>query len=310
MPDQALYRQYCRQAPQVPLFAQPWHLDAVCVGGEWNAAVVEENGQLVAAMPYFLKRKGPFRYLAMPYFCKYLGPHLHPDIRKLSLEHKYYKELISQLPAVHAIKQEFHPSVTNWLPFYWQGYRQTTLYTYRLNLEGGAEKAWKVFRSGLRNEIKKAARSCEVKQLDDARPVFGLFEKRFREKGVNQPIPWEWFSRMDRALAEHQARTTFVCFNKEGHPAAGAYIAWDTQSAYLLLTGFDSQVKMPGATALAIWASIQFVAGKGLLFDFEGSMLPGVESFFRQFGGQQAPYFRVWKYPSRAFQLLEWLSKR
>ena len=30
-------------------------------------------------------------------------------------------------------------------------------------------------------------------------------------------------------------------------------------------------------------------------FDFEGSMLEGVEGFFRSFGGVQTPYFRLSK---------------
>jgi len=30
-------------------------------------------------------------------------------------------------------------------------------------------------------------------------------------------------------------------------------------------------------------------------FDFEGSMIPAVESFYRQFGGKLQPYHLIWK---------------
>ena len=68
-----LYQQFCQQVPDLPVFAQPWYLDAVCEGGEVDVAVVRYGELLVAAMPYFLKRKRTFSLpFTMPYFCKYL----------------------------------------------------------------------------------------------------------------------------------------------------------------------------------------------------------------------------------------------
>ncbi|MFC7669981.1 hypothetical protein ACFQT0_23400 [Hymenobacter humi] len=51
----------------------------------------------------------------------------------LKKEHALLEELIKQLPDFAAFKQNFYPTATNWLPFYWLNYRQTTYYTYRLN---------------------------------------------------------------------------------------------------------------------------------------------------------------------------------
>jgi len=40
--------------------------------------------------------------------------------------------------------------------------------------------------------------------------------------------------------------------------------------------------------------SIKYFQGKCELYDFEGSMLPGVEQFYRRFGGELTPYYRIW----------------
>ena len=52
-PSQAAYRAFCATAPDVPLFAQPWYLDACAEGGRWDAVLALENGQPVAALPFF-----------------------------------------------------------------------------------------------------------------------------------------------------------------------------------------------------------------------------------------------------------------
>ena len=134
MPAQTSYRDFCLTAPDVPVFAQPWYLDACAEDGAWDAVLAEEAGRVVAALPYFYKEKGPWRWASMPLFVKWLGPYVLPEFRGvLKKEHELLEALIKQLPDFAAFKQNFYPTATNWLPFYWQKFRQTTYYTYRLN---------------------------------------------------------------------------------------------------------------------------------------------------------------------------------
>lgn len=37
---------------------------------------------------------------------------------------------IDNLPKFDYFNMNFHYSITNWLPFYWRGFKQTTRYTY------------------------------------------------------------------------------------------------------------------------------------------------------------------------------------
>ena len=59
---------------QLPLFIHPWYLDAVCTDGIWDAAVVEEKGEILAVLAYFRKWKYGFHYITMPPFVKFMGP--------------------------------------------------------------------------------------------------------------------------------------------------------------------------------------------------------------------------------------------
>ena len=89
-----------------------------------------------------------------------------------------------------------------------------------------------------------------------------------------------------------------------------AYLIWDATTAYYLLAGDDPARRASGAGMLLAWEAIRYASAVlGLrCFDFEGSMLPGVERVRVRFGAVQTPYFFVWKYTSRAFELLEKLK--
>src|SRR5689334_24058521 len=43
---------------------------------------------------------------------------------------KILRAFATQLSRYKLFFQAFHPSSSNWLPFYWSGFRQTTRYTY------------------------------------------------------------------------------------------------------------------------------------------------------------------------------------
>ena len=48
-----------------------------------------------------------------------------------------------------------------------------------------------------------------------------------------------------------------------------------------------------------MWELIRRAAKHVTRFDFEGSMLPGVEHYFRKFGGRQETYFQVTRTSAR-----------
>lgn len=310
MPNHARYREFCHTAPDVPVFAQAWYLDACATGGAWDVVLAEEAGRVVAALPYFYKQRGPWRLASMPLFVKMLGPYLLPEFRGvLKKEHGLLEELIKQLPPFTSFKQNFYPTCTNWLPFYWNNFQQTTYYTYRLH---GLQELLRVgagLNRNIRRNIQKAAQ--QVRVVHDLAPAqfFQLNKMSFDRQGLSFPFSLEHFQRYDAALAAHEARRFFFAVDAQGRIHSAAYLIWDKQAAYYHLSGDDPALRESGAGILLIWEAIRYASEVlGLdCFDFEGSMLPAVERIRVQFGAVQTPYFFVWKYQSRWFRLLEQL---
>ena len=122
MTNKEKYKQLCEKNTDIPLFSQAWWLDAVCVDGEWDVALFEKGGKTLGSLPYYLKRKGPFTIITMPPLTQTMGPWIkYPEnqkyAKKLSYEKEIMNNLIDQLPKTDYFCQNFHPSVTNWLPF-------------------------------------------------------------------------------------------------------------------------------------------------------------------------------------------------
>src|SRR5215467_5556332 len=95
------------------IFQQPWWLDAVAPGA-WGEVTVEKGGQLVARLPYVVKKYLGFTLISMPPLTQALGPWLLPYsgkyIHQLSDEKGLMTEIIEQLPTFDFFLQYFHYS--------------------------------------------------------------------------------------------------------------------------------------------------------------------------------------------------------
>ena len=87
-----------------------------------------------------------------------------------------------------------------------------------------------------------------------------------------------------------------VCYlDEQGRLHAAAFIVWQESSAWYLAGGGDPALRKSGAHSLILWEAIRYVSQYTDTFDFEGSMIPGVERFFREFGAIQTPFFTITK---------------
>jgi len=292
-----VYRAFAAQMPDLPLFMQPWYLDVVCNGGIWNAALVQKGGRTIAALPYFLKRKLGWNYVTMPQLCKQMGPYLLPEYRTLKWEMRLYEDLIAQLPAgLAAFEQNFNYSVTNWLPFYWKGFKQTTLYSYVLSLKESEEMIFKKIEKNYRQKIREAVAQLRIRNDLPLAELHRLIGSSFERQGLNQPLHFPFLERFYSALSEHGHCKLFFAIDPDNDQVhSAALLAWDNTCAYYLMSGDDPVLRSSGAAVLLKWAAIRYaksVVGVPL-FDFEGSMMKGVEQGRRDFGAEQRPYFQL-----------------
>ena len=280
------------------LFHQDWWLDAVAPD-QWSEVTVRRDGKIVARIPYQLEKRRGITALNMPPLTQKLGPWLAPSDAKestrLGLEKSLMNELIDQLPPHDYFSQNFHAEVTNWLPFYWRGFQQTTRYSYVISDLTNLDETWAAVDSKCRNTIRKAEtrEQLQVEMTEDLNTFIDLNESVFRRQGLKPPHEPTLIRRIDAACAERDCRRIFFARDPAGRVHAALYLVWDSGAAYYLMGGTDPELRNSGAGNLLIWEAIQFSASLTRAFDFEGSMIEPIESFFRSFGARQSPYSYV-----------------
>lgn len=278
------------------LFEERWWLDAV-VPGSWGEAVVARGGSVVARLPYAIRRRWGLTTLFQPPLTQTLGPWFHPTEgdpgHRLTVEMELMEELIDALPRFDVHHQSLWSGIGSWLPFYWRGYSAMPRYSYRIEDLTDIEAVWSGLRQNIRRAIRKAAARFEI--VDD-RPLAtfaALNGQTFRRQGMAVPYDGPLIERVDAALAEHGGRRVFYAIDSDGVAQAALYLAYDARSAYYLMGGHSDAARGAGAPSLLMWEAIRFAATVTRAFDFEGSMLRGVERHFRSFGGRPTQFLTV-----------------
>ena len=289
------------------IFEETWWLDAVATN-QWNAVEIKRDGAVVARLPYVIKKQMGLTIFTMPRLTPSLGPWLRESTanysKQLAQQKDLYTALIAQLPTHDFFCLNFHHSMTNWQPFYWQGFSQTTCYSYVIENLQDLDLVWNGFQPNIRQEIRKASKQVVVRTDLDLDRFLDINSLTFDRQGKKLPYSRELVQRLDHACVEHKSRQIFFAEDAQGQIHAAIYLIWDRHSAYYLMGGGDPQLRTSGATSLLMWEAIKFAATVTQKFDFEGSMIEPIERFVRSFGGRQIPYFKVRKNSHRMQVLL------
>lgn len=302
MSDKAAFRQFAQTCSNLPLCFQPWYLDAVVQDGRWDVAIFQENGEVKGLWTWMLKRKFGLPYITMPHLTKWMGPWMPKATRKnLTLSHEVLTSLYQRLPPACKISADWHPDIQNWLPLYWNGFHQTTRYTYTLDLKG-EHAPNEGFNRNIRRNIEKAGREIQVSPEGTRSEFIHCHRMSFQRQGLSMPYTEDLLNKHLDALEAHHSVKLLFARHASGKLYSVAALTWDAERAYYHLSGDDPEYRQSGSGHLLVWESIRFAQEELQvpIFDFEGSMIPGVEAVRRQFGALQLPYFRVWK-PFRLF---------
>lgn len=303
MTNKERYAALCTVESSISAFNQPWWMDAVCGKDNWDVLLYEKNGEIVGALPYYIKKKYGLKYIAQPIFTQHNGiwikyPQNQKNEKKIAYEKEIMSSLIEQLSALPICyyQQSHSTKLTNWMPFYWAGFRQSTNYTYRIPCRGNSMKEIsKGFASVIRYDAKRASEQVTIEESDDIDALYTLIEKTFARQGQSARCSLEFLKELDLQCQQHNARKIYLAKNQDGVNICGIFLLCDAETVYYLLSGTDSAYRKVNALSLLLRTAIEFAVETNRDFDFEGSMVESIEDYFRKFGGVQSPYFSLQK---------------
>ena len=294
----------------LPLFLQPWWLELTCGPGNWHGCTAHRGGRLVGYLPYYLSKRAGLRTIRMPPLTPYLGAWLdysgcsQKRVGRHDFETEVLSELVRQLPRVTWYHQVHPPQLQNWLPFHWQGYRQSTRYTYLLE-EKDEETIWRGLEDKVRNVIRKAEKEgLRVGEETELSVLRQVCRSTFGRQGMSSPFERPLLDSLHAAISSRRLGRILAARDADDAVHAALYLVWDQDAAYCWIMGADTRLRRSGAVQLLLWQAIRRAISMGKTFNFEGSMLPQVEPVFRAFGGERRPVHQIFKASNPLFDAL------
>lgn len=314
MTNKEKYIEFCKKEKNIPIFSKDWWLDCVCGEKNWDVALVEKGGQVVASMPYFLKKKFILNIITMPKLTQNMGPFIkYPKgqkyYKRLSWEKDIISKLLEQIPNVDFFIQNFHYSIVNWLPLYWQGFKQTTNYTYVIE-DIDIRDLEKNFETDIRRRRRRKAYEAgvEVIESDDIKIFYELNTMTFIRQGMNIPYTFDFVKKLYEACKKNNAIKMYFA-KYEDNVIACNFLVYDDNTVYYLMGGIHPDFKDLGGMDIVQFESIRFALESGKIFDFEGSMIESIEKYFRSFGAIQKPYYQITKTTSKLLKLRNFINE-
>lgn len=281
------------------VFEQPWWLNIVAEK-KWREVLIKENGDIIARLPYVIEKNK----IVMPPLTQTLGIWIKPELKKplpgnkqLKLQKEILCDIISQLPKHRYFKMTFDSSNSYILPFRWMGYSFVPTFSYRINSLNNLNNIYGNFSGTVKKNIKYSEKKVEI--IDSINPddLLVVLEKTFTNQNRRYPHSPELIHKIVNTSIQRQSGKLFVSIDSKGNKHAAAFLLFDKNICYYLLGGADPEYRNQGAPSLILWEAIKYASKSSQCFDFEGSMVEGIENFFRQFGGVQVTNYSVRKLP-------------
>ncbi len=305
------WNEFVDASPEGCIYDYTWYLDIVCP--DWSAIVIQNQEHWDAIMPLPISQKMGVQYALQPQFAQYSGilfrPQIGKNLTQWNAKKKWCETIVQHIPkSIKFFKFAFAPQFDYPLPFHWDGYQLEVKYTYWLplapsvkELEGGYGRMVR------RATAKSKQEGLEVIQTDSIEDVlqFSLQQKKYLKEDQYEVLKPLW-----KALKERNKGMVLEVRNASGELYTGGLFLKDKQR-WITIFGSNSDPQKKDANAVRFMLSQAILMAKQAegveYFDFEGSMLKGVERFFRSFGGNPVPYLLISK--NTLPKPLKWLKK-
>lgn len=252
-----------------------WYLDTVCP--EWEAIISKDYSSL---FPLPVKKKLGVKYLFQP-----------PFFQRTTLLGKDNPDFIN---SIQEFLNEFefgdfnvgNASFTS----------KVELNNYVINLNISHDKLKENFSQGCkRNTNKSIGVGNEIKQYQSTSELNGLLDTFNKTKAKKLEISFvDEMKVLKQLVIEAEKRNMLnlaLVKSQEGHTIGGIVLVNSKKRTTLIFSAANEEARKSGAMHHLVSETILSMDNQPRIFDFEGSMDPGIAQFYRGFGGDVEKYY-------------------
>lgn len=291
--DTAKWDRCIDNAPNGLIYAYSWYLDHMAEN--WDALIW---GDYQAVMPLPWKKKWGIRYLYWVPFAQQLGVFANDRPARLLVH-----------PAIKEVHKHFRYGDL-YLNYANEGLsaaqRMTNLV---LDLNQPYDTIAGVYKSDLQKNLQKAAKETPAYERNIAlSTAAGYFQQSYQEQiGTITAGQYQQFEQLCRLVQQNGELLLRGAMDREGQWLATALLLKKGQRMYLLQSTTLPKGRKISANHWLLDQVIREFAGTGMILDFEGSDLPGVAHFYRNFGAREQPFYTY--HFNRLPWYIRWIKK-
>lgn len=261
--------------------------------------IFKDEHQMIGGFYYLKTKKLGFDFIKLPPYTPHCGLFFQSESKNRSSANGFSKEVMQEVCLYFSSLKSaltilaFPAEIIDMQAFIWNKYKVVPNYTYRIDLSQSLEDIRGNFDPKNRNAINKALKEEVTTTLNahSKQEVLTFFKTQLSATGANI-----YENILQKILLEFSDDANSFCFSatKNKELLGMVFCIYDKHACYYLLGSVNKQAGIQGVNNLLVQKSIE--QAKALhcrIFDFEGSMLKGVEKFFRSFGPELFPYFTV-----------------
>ncbi len=288
------------KSPHGTVFHHSWWLAATSNSFR-ILGVRNEEGELAGGLPLPSKRVRGLRLLHAPTLTPYLGPIF--DIsgaegicEQLHLMRSSGEALARAIGPFDSFRYIAGADAPDLQGFLWAGFSASLAYTFRFSSQQSISEISKSMTRTHMQKLTKAKRlNLEVIRDETVDTLLDLNKMTFERKGAAVPFDAGLVRGLWEASHSRGQADLYVAKTEKGQAVAALLTVHDARTTYQIVSGFNpSTPDIPGQNVV-LWTALQDAIEAGRNYDFEGSSLRGVETFYRRWGCDAVPVWKIEK---------------
>jgi len=303
------------RSPHGTIFHYSWWLQTTAA--DFKIHVVRNGkGAIVAGLPIPFQKRHHLTLFHSPILTPYLGPvfdlaEAEGVCDRLHFMRSHGEALAHSVKSFDSLRYVAGACAPDLQGFLWAGFKVQLGFTFRFPATYSPEQITSGMTRTHLQKLKKAMRANLTVSRDEGfDDVIALNRKTFEKQGMQPPYSPAFLKKLWNAASSQERGHFYIARTSDGRPAAALLTVHDKRTTYQIVSGVDHELReIPGAY-LVLWTALQDALGAGRDFDFEGSSLRGVEPFYRRWGANACPVYRMAKAGSWRGALFQLLIER
>ncbi len=276
MIDEAKYNACIENSENGMIYACSWYLDVVC--DHWDCLILEDYAMV---MPLPRRTKLGMDYIYLPCWIQQLGIFYS---KELSAE--IVMAFLEAIPEKFLLTDIFFNAHNDFYPV-----NQIERINYTLELKLPYEALKRRYTKGRQSSVSMAKNQGLVcRESSDMDLLIELHQSNYGQGRARSPEDLRLLKELFTQIqARKKGRLILVYENEQ--VLGGALFALQAGRIIYLFSAVSEAGREQQAMSFLLDSLIREYSETANLLDFEGSMVPGIASFFRSFGAEKERYF-------------------